>query len=162
MGSLAILADGDQSSRPSEYVEQTEESSVLFRFQTAKLLDWVGREVELDAHAEPFALIVRARPGQRALPGRTWPRRPGIQVAARAAVHRRFQDAADVRRWYRYLDWFLTPCQRPDEKACLARVNRFEEEQNVPFITSAERIGIEKMVRVVLRGKFGAEGEAAC
>jgi hypothetical protein len=77
-------------------------------------------------------------------------------------LYRRFQDAADVRHWYRYLDWFLVlPPQ--DAKDFQARITRFEEEKNVPFITSAEQIGmekgIEKTLRAFLRLKFGTEGE---
>ncbi len=84
VSSLAILVDDDPDWRPTEYVEETEESSVVFRFKTVKLLDWVGREAELDAHPEPFALIVRAHLGARHTrrPGRP----PGPEVAVGAAV----------------------------------------------------------------------------
>jgi len=85
-------------------------------------------------------------------------------------LYRRFQEDAEVRRWYRYLDWFLTlPPQ--DEKVFLARITRFEEERTVPFITNAERFGMEKgreegvqkgreeMLRTFLSEKFGPQGE---
>jgi hypothetical protein len=142
VGSLAILADDDPQWRPSEYVEETEESSVLFRFRTVKLLDWMGREAELDAHPEPFALIVRAYLAARASQ-QDMAARQEFKWSLVQQLYRRFQDAADVRHWFRYLDWFLV-LPPEDGKAFHARLIRFEEENHVPFITTAERIGMEK------------------
>ena len=55
--------------------------------------------------------------------GRAWTAAYPCGGAARGRGPRR-----PLRRWYRYLDWFLI-LPRQDEKTFLARLTRFEEEQ---------------------------------
>jgi hypothetical protein len=70
-----------------------------------------------------------------------------------------------VRQWFRLLDWLL---DLPEglEKQVWEELAGFEEEQRVLFITSVERVGIEKGkeqglqqgIELGLELKFGAEG----
>jgi hypothetical protein len=78
-------------------------------------------------------------------------------------------DREEMRQWYRWLDWLLD--LRPEHaKALWQELGRLEKEKHVPFVTYAERYGMEKglvkgRVEGLLAGletalelKFGAPG----
>ena len=58
--SMAILADPNPTWHPTHYTYGRWGSENRLDFHTYKLLDWVGREAALEAHANPFALAVLA------------------------------------------------------------------------------------------------------
>ena len=134
-------------------------------FLTTKLLDWRGREAELEASANPFARVVLAH--LRAS------RRSTIREARRryklAVVKGLFEQgwtADDVRQLFRVIDWLL---ELPPElqEGFEEELYAWEEEKRMPYITSFERSGIEKGLRqglqqglqeaiaVALAAKFG-------
>ena len=51
--------------------------------------------------------------------------------------------ADDLRRWYRYLDWLLILPKEYDERIFDSIVQK-EKESAVPYVTYAERRGLEK------------------
>ncbi|CCD30166.1 conserved hypothetical protein; hypothetical cytosolic protein [Candidatus Glomeribacter gigasporarum BEG34] len=59
---LVVLVDGDLHWRPQGYEIQVWGQSVLrFNFQIIKILDYRGKEAELDRHPNPFAAVVLAQ-----------------------------------------------------------------------------------------------------
>jgi hypothetical protein len=82
--------------------------------------------------------------------------RPARLLRWRGCRLTRFLYARDYTReqilaWFRVLDWML---RLPEdlEKGFMDELTAFEEQQNMPYVTSVERIGIQKGRR---------EGEAA-
>jgi hypothetical protein len=147
-------------------------------FPIVKLLDFASRQTELEAHANPFAVLVlahlQARATQRDLEARAaWKLR---------LVKRLYDlqlDADDLRVWFRCLGWLL---DLPEDRERLFRqdVFRFEEERKVTKLTNFERVWRDDLIKEfrpeilkegrkegLLQGlegmldvKFGAEGLA--
>jgi hypothetical protein len=158
--SLAVLADDAPDWRPNNYRDALWGWSVGMAFLPVKLLDYASREEELEADTNPFARIVLAH--LKALQTRRDPdaRRTWKFRLVRGLYERGF-GAEDVRRLFRLIDWLM---ELPPALNRLFRedVNAYEEERVVPFITSIERIGIEKgMLQLIedgLQTKFGEDG----
>jgi hypothetical protein len=56
--SLAVLGDDDPNWRPSSYRDELWGWSVRMDFPAVKLLDYAGRDAELEADNSPFARVV--------------------------------------------------------------------------------------------------------
>ena len=65
------------------------------------------------------------------------------KVALAKELYRRGFDKADIIKLYRFIDWLMILPEEL-ERACFQEIEHFEEEQRMPYITTAERIGIEK------------------
>ncbi len=160
--SIVILIDDDPSWWPSEYVAVQYGCERTLKFRTVKLLDWRGKESELEAHPNPVALFVLAQLESRRT--RDNPdERAAVKLRLISLLHGRKMEAEEVRQWYRYLDWFL-PLPPGLEKEVWREVRRQEETMKMPFVTFAERYGREQGllqgIEVALEMKFGAQGLA--
>jgi hypothetical protein len=159
--SLIVQADDDPSWRPSRYEKSLWGWSSRMTFPTAKLLDYVGREAELEADKNPFAKIVLAH--LKALETRRDPatRRQWKFRLVRGLYEQGF-DAEEVRQLFRLIDWLMELPPRLEEMFW-NEIKTYEEEQKMPFITTPERIGIKKYVLPVmerlLEARFGEEGK---
>lgn len=58
--SLALLTDGNAKFRPNKYEEEQWGCRLSFEFPLMKLLDYRGKEAELERESNPFALVVLA------------------------------------------------------------------------------------------------------
>ncbi len=158
--SLAVLADDDPTWQPRRYDDQQWGWSLRMTFPTVKLLDYVGRETELEADSNPFARIVLAH--LKALETRRDPqtRRLWKFRLVRGLFERGFQ-AEDVRQLLRLIDW-LMELPQAQENQFREELRHYQEEQTVPFVTSFERYGMRQgmlvMIEDLLRAKFGEEG----
>ena len=143
--SLAVLGDENPSWRPSEFNSQLFGCRINFRFPVIKLLDYEQRLSSLSKSRNPFATVVMAH----------------LQAKATASnrANRKQQKLTLVKRLYdlgferdsiiilfKFIDWMMTL------PADLARefwqeYSNFEESRRMQYVTSVERIGIEKGVR---------------
>jgi len=117
--SLAVLTDDRAGWRPDRFEYGDWGASTGIRFLTTKLIDWRGRENELEGSASPFAQVVLAHLG--ALDTRKDPkarRRYKVQVVK--GLYQRGWTPEDVRQLFRVIDWLLDlPAELED---------RFQEE----------------------------------
>jgi hypothetical protein len=166
--SVAVLTDDDPRWRPSEYVFSLWGCERRLKFVAVKVLDWSGREAEVEAHPNPFALFVLAHL-------KSIQTRNDIEERQRAKLglilklHERKLDADDLRRWYCWFDWLL-PLPKERDVEVLNAIIRFEEGKKMPYISFAERHGMERGERIgkaeglrkgieaLLRVKFGQQG----
>ncbi len=58
--SLVVLTDRRRCRRPTRYRQALWECEVRLRDPVAKLLDYLGREAELESHRNPFAVVTLA------------------------------------------------------------------------------------------------------
>jgi hypothetical protein len=161
VASFVILTDEEKNWRPTEYRRELLGTEVRLRFSTAKLLDYAARWDELEQSTNPFAVVVQAH--LTAL--RT---RDDDQARLQAKWHltRRLYERGFDKRviigLYRFLDWVLT-LPAPMELQYQTQLNEYEEEQKMPYVTTAERVGIQKgSAAIILRqlqGRFGALDE---
>ena len=151
--SLGVLADTTKAFRPNAFRWARWGCEIAFRFPTVKLLDWQARRSELEASNNRFALVVMAQLEAKA----------SVEAEERKAakfrlvrlMYDRGYSRSDILELFRIIDWMI---RLPEdlEREFLAAVYEIEEAKKMPYVTSAERFGIEKGKR---EGKL--EGEAA-
>jgi hypothetical protein len=164
--SIAVLGDDNPDWRPNEYVFEEWGCRKSLTFPVVKLLDFAGRQEELERYPSPFAVLVLAHLQARATQH---------DAEARAAwklrlVKRLYElglDARDFNVWFRCLGWLLD-LPADVEARFRAEVFRLEEESKVKRYTTFEQViiregqkeGLLKGIEPALDLKFGAEGLA--
>jgi len=140
--SLAILTDEAENYRPCRYEINRWGFRLLFEFPIIKLIDYKDRIEELEASQNPFGTIVVAH--LKTLETRKddharldWKKRLA------KALYLKGYGREDIMNLYRFLDWLMV-LPKDLEIEFQAEMKTFEEGMNVAYITSAERIGIEK------------------
>lgn len=104
--SLAILGDADPRWRPESYVEEQPATELAFRFGVAKVVEWAGRQAELEAGPDPFGLFVAAHletlATRKAEAARLEAKRRILgNLLARAG------NPVETHAWYRLIDWLM-------------------------------------------------------
>jgi len=140
--SLAILTDDNQCYRPCQYEINRWGFRHLFEFPVIKLIDYNDRVEELEASRNPFGIIVVAhlktletkKDDQARL---KW------KLSLSKALYLKGYSREDIMNLYRFIDWLMVLPKDLDLKF-QDEMKAFEEEMKVAYITTAERIGIEK------------------
>ena len=123
-----------------------------------KLLDYVPRRQELEESSNPFATVVLAhldtlqtREDQQERKDRKFRLVKGL--------YERGWDAEQVRQLFRLIDWMMD-LPEPLEIEFCEQTTQYEKEKQMPFITSFERIGMERgLSQGLSRGRIeGIEG----
>jgi hypothetical protein len=164
--SLAILADDDPNWRPGQYGYGRWGSRTSIEFPVVKLLDYASHGEALEGNPNPFAMVVLAH--LKTLETRRAPAdRQAWKVRLVKGLYDRGMSAEDVRQLYRFIDWIMA-LPEPLERLFWQEITQYQEEKRMPFVTIAERVGMEKGlekgllkgIEVSLKVKFGAEGLA--
>ena len=139
--SLAVLADIQASFRPTTFRYQRWGCELTFTFPAAKLIDWETRWTELRASANVFALVVMAQvKAKRVKDGAS---RKDAKVALIRLLYERGYRRKQIIQLFNIIDWML---QLPKglEREFLQVVYAIEEEKQMPYINTAERLGLEQ------------------
>ena len=142
MVSLVVLADDSAAWRPNTFHYGRWGCEVRLRFEPVKLLDYAGREAVLEADTNPFATVVLAH--LKALETRQDDAvRHQWKLRLVRGLYDRGFSADDVRELFRLIDWMmeLPPAL---EQLFDDEIARFEEERQMPYVTSIERRGQER------------------
>jgi hypothetical protein len=159
-----VLTDAQGGFRPSGYERERWGCSLRFRFPMVKLLDWRDRAAALEADRNPFALVALAQLQAMAHRG---PARKRVKLRLIRFLYARDYTREQILAWFRVLDWML---RLPEDLELEFREEliAFEEETQMPYVTSVERIGIQKGLQQGLeqgreegRQEGRKEGEAA-
>ena len=139
--SLAVLTDAQNGFRPGGYERERWGCALQFRFPMVKLLDWRDRATALEADRNPFALVALAQ--LQAMAHRDGPARKFAKLRLIRFLYQRDYAREQVLAWFRVLDWML---RLPEDLDLEFREEliAFEEERQMPYVTSVERIGIQK------------------
>ena len=140
--SLAVLADEHPSWRPNVYEEENWGCSSRFEYLICKLLDYKQTSEALEASLNPIATVVAAHLAAQATHGKLV-NRFNLKWRLTRKLHEKGYTKQEVRNLYRLIDWVLTMPKKMD-LAFEKKVIAYEEKNRMPFITSIERIGIEK------------------
>jgi hypothetical protein len=140
--SLAVLGDDQVNWRPSRYRHELFGCEVTFRFPIVKLLDYASRTEELERSANPFATLVLAHLKSQETKG---------DVSSRyiwkfrlvKGLYEKGWDKDRVRSLFRFIDWLLDLPPELDQQLS-EELSRFEEEKQMPYVTSIERLALEK------------------
>ena len=158
--SLAILADDDPDWRPNQFGYSRWGFRTGTEFPIVKLLDYATHEQALEADPNPFAMVVLAH--LKTLETRRSPAdRQAWKLRLVKRLYERGMDAEDIRQLFRFIDWIMDLPQG-QERLFWQEFTAYQQEKRMPFITIAERVGMEKGllegIEVSLQVKFGDEG----
>ncbi|MBF0097984.1 MAG: DUF4351 domain-containing protein [Magnetococcales bacterium] len=143
---LVILADEETHWRPSEYRDEMWGTQLSYRFTSVKLLDYLNRLPELEESDNPFAIVTLAH-----LRAKQTKRQPQTRYAQRwqitRSLYRRSYSREQVYNFCRFIEWVMA---LPDdmERQILEELKVFEEENEMSYMLSAERFGMEKGVLI--------------
>jgi len=174
--SAAILGDDHPDWRPNQYVYECAGFRKEVTYPIAKLLDYRGREAELEKHANPVALLVLAHLLALGTRRDNAERRAGKLRLLKIVMDRKME-AEDSALFARLIDW-MVDLPAEGQRLLWEEVRRYATEKNMPFLSYPEQIGFDKgydkgkeegfdkgKVEGLLKGielglklKFGAEG----
>jgi hypothetical protein len=140
--SLAILGDENENWRPQAFDSQLWGCRVQFEFPTIKLLDYTARWDELEASLNPFAVVVMAHLKTKETRDDAINRKEWKFRLTRGLYERGYQKQ-DIMNLFRFIDWLL---DLPDDlkRAFRDELTAYERENQMPYVTSIERMGIER------------------
>jgi hypothetical protein len=170
VASLAVLCDPDPHWKPTWFGYNVWGCEMGLRFLVAKLLEYQGREAELEKDKNPFAAVALAQ--LKVLETRkSPPERFAWKVRLVKGLYDRGLNADDIRQLFRLIDWMLA-LPRDLEDQFRQDIYRFEEDRSMPYLTSIERMALEKGhkegrcegllegIALDLEAKFGAVDKA--
>jgi len=140
--SVAILADDSPTWRPGPFQYGMWGSTMGLDYLTTKLLDYKEKWAYLERQDNPFAIVVMAH--LKALETRKdHSLRKQWKTELTRLLYEKGYSKTAVINLYRFIDWVLTLPEALEE-IFLEELKAYEKEKNMPYITSAERIGRKK------------------
>ena len=136
--SLAVLADDQESWRPSQYSYEIWGCRVELQFPVVKLLDYQARSDILEQGTNPFAVIVAAHLTTQRTSQDPQSRYQG-KLSLAKSLYQRGYSRQDILELFRLIDWMMTLPDRI-ESEFRQEIRRFEEENQMPYVTSIERL----------------------
>jgi hypothetical protein len=143
--SLVVLADDDPRWRPRGFHTARWGCKVGIDFEPVKLLDYAGREAELEASDNPFAKMLLAHLKTMETRGSPEDRRVW-KVRLIRNLYECGLSANDVRELFRLIDWMMDLPPALDG-LFWEEAEKAAKEKHVPFIDIAERKYTEKGLR---------------
>jgi len=140
--SLVVLADDQPDWRPDRFDRALWGCSVEFKFPAVKLLDYADKWQELESSPNPFATVVLAHLKTLETQQQTQVRLEWKIRLVKGLYERGFT-AQDIRNLFRFIDWIMA-LPKDLESLYLDEIVRFEKEKHMPYVTSAERRGLEQ------------------
>lgn len=140
--SLAVLADEKPNWYASVYLDKLWGCLTVFRFPVAKVLEYREKWDELEKSDNPFAVVVMAHLKTTETKGNETSRKQW-KVELTKNLYRRGFEKQDIINLYRFIDWIMVLPEKLEE-AYHQEITEFEEERKMQYITTAERIGMEK------------------
>jgi hypothetical protein len=118
---------------------------VSFRFPVVKLLEFKQQWSALAASRNPFATVVMAH--LQALETRqNRKKRKEAKLALTKRLYEQGYQREDIINLFKFIDWLMSlPTEL--EQEFQQELNQYEEEKRMPYITSVERMGMEKGMR---------------
>jgi len=140
--SLAVLGDERRGWRPRQFAFRRWGFSLRMQFPMVKLLDYRKNITELESNPNPFAAVVLAH--LKTLETRRQPaERCRWKLRLVKGLFERGLTAEGIRQLFRLIDWMMDlPPELEDEFE--DQLHRFEEERQMPYITSVERRALER------------------
>jgi hypothetical protein len=142
VASFAVLADDSPGWRPSQYRIDVLGCEHVFRFPTAKLLDFEPDLVALKRQSNPFALVTAAH-----LSALRTRRNVGRRFAAKRELVRLLYEQGWQRQrvidLFAIIDWMLT-LPKPLEQQVWQDIEDIERKSQMKYVTSVERLAIER------------------
>ena len=144
--SLAILTDEESGWRPSEYSQELFGTRLNFQFTAVKFLDYLERQAELESSNNPFAVVTLAHLQAKKTKNRTEDRYR-VKLHLIRSLYLRGFSRQQIVNLFRFIDWVLRLPEEADSQLW-KEITDFEENRKMPYITSVERIGMERGIQI--------------
>jgi hypothetical protein len=140
--SLAVLGDDRATWRPQTFERSLWGCEVMFRFPIIKLLDYESRWAELEASRNPFAIVVMSHLKTKETK-QDYESRREWKFRLTRRLYEQGYERQDIMNLFRFVDWVL---ELPEDlkQAFRDDLAQYEQERQMPYITSIERMGIEQ------------------
>ncbi|CAN2041178.1 Cytosolic protein [Candidatus Magnetomoraceae bacterium gMMP-15] len=145
VASLAVLADEHVSWHPSVYSQKLWGCNTAFKFPMVKILDYRNQTQELKKSINPFAIVVMAHL-QTLETKKDRMKRCQYKTELTKNLYKYGFTKADILNLYGFIDWIMVLPEELESKFHY-EIRKFEEENKMQYITTAERIGIKKGVQ---------------
>lgn len=170
--SLAILTDISDNFRPNRYEIKRWGFRCVFEFPIVKLIDYESKWGELERDKNPFSIIVMTHLKEKETK-KDMDNRLFWKITLVKKLYEKGYSKEDILLLYKFIDWLVS---LPEEVSLEfhKEIERYEEEKKMPYITTAEKIGIKKGIALgieqgILQGllegielalelKFGIDG----
>ncbi len=139
------LTANNPNYRPNEYQTGRWGCELTFRFPIAKVSDYAHNWSSLAENRNPFSIVVMAH--LKALEIKDGRIRKRWKLQLIRMLYERGYARSDVLELFRFIDWLLILPKELD-KQFLKELRQIEEEKKMPYVTSVEKIGIEKGIRL--------------
>ncbi len=139
--SLAILADEDESFRDNVFQRKRWGFELRFEFPYVKLLDYRGKEEKLKKDDNPFSVIVLTF--LKEFESENEEERYVGKLELIKSLYDKGYTKEDVLMLYEFIDWMMRLPEDLDRRL-YREIEKIEEVRKVRFVTTAERIGMEK------------------
>lgn len=142
VASIAVLGDTKEDWRPNHFGYNLFGCRVDFQFPIVKLIDYLRRQEELEASNNPFAIVVMAHlVALQTRDNRTQRKQQKLALVRR--LYEKGFEREEVINLFRFIDWMLTLPLELDQQFW-QDYREYEETKNMRYVTSVERIGIQK------------------
>ena len=166
VASLAVLADERENWKPDGFGYQLFGCEVGIRFPVVKLLDYANQTESLLEDPNPFALVTAAHLLTRRTKGDPEQRYAAKWRLAKLLYERNW-DKQRIIDLFGVIDWLMR-LPTDLEQRLLQEVYTLERKVIMPYVTSAERFGIEKgrqegeaaLLKRLLARRFGTLPDA--
>ncbi|MGI0488874.1 hypothetical protein ACN4EK_25970 [Pantanalinema rosaneae CENA516] len=147
--SLAVLGDDRPAWRPNSYGYTLGGCRMEIEFPIAKLLDYEAQWSELEESRNPFAVMVMAHLKTKATTGEPQQRKQWKWVLVRRLFEQGYSKD-DVVELFRLVDWMMA-LPKGLEQEFRAELKQYQEERQMPYITSVERLAREEEAIITLQ-----------
>lgn len=140
--SLAILCDRSANWRPNQYSFSSPDTDLTFRFGIVKLLDYQERWVDLEQSRNPFAVVVMAHLKTQET-RKNLRQRKEWKFSLIRGLYEQGYGRQEVVNLFRFIDWVMI---LPEglSREFWQELKTYEEERQMPYVSSVERIGFEE------------------
>lgn len=139
--SLAILCDDNPSYRPHEYTESRWGCDLKFSFPIVKLIDYGNNWDRLEQNDNVFAVVVMVH--LKSIEVKQNDQKKLWKMKLVRSLYKREWDRAIIIELLAFIDWVIA-LPKDMEKEFLYELQQFEQEQKMQYVTSYEKIWIEK------------------
>ncbi len=140
--SLAILGDESPDWRPMQFNNELWNCRLSFEFLMVKLIDYRQKLSTLESIQNPFAIVVTAH-----LAAQETRNNPTHRFATKLTITRHLYERGyqkeTIINLFCFIDWVMTLPQELDLQF-KQELHDYEEKLNMQYVTSIERIGIER------------------
>jgi hypothetical protein len=140
--SLAVLCDFNESWRPSEYCLTSPGSRIDFSFTTTKLMDYQEQWQWMESSQNPFAVVTMAHLKAEELKSKALERKDWKFLLVQGLYEKGY-NGDQVRDLFRFVDWIMVLPEKLENSFWLD-LQAYEQEKNMTYVTSVEKIGIKK------------------